>query len=81
MNDHPLDPNSFNAAYEVLKNNAVLLSRQEEPDIDRLLPLVEESIKAYNICKTRLEAVQQALEQQIGAETSDHDPADSQGRP
>ena len=75
MNDHPLDPHSFNAAYEVLKNNAVLLSHQQEPDIDQLLPLVEESIKAYNICKARLEAVQQALEKQIGPEESDHDPA------
>jgi exodeoxyribonuclease VII small subunit len=75
MNDDPLDPHSFNAAYEVLKNNAVLLSHQQEPDIDQLLPLVEESIKAYNICKARLEAVQQALEKQIGPEESDHDPA------
>jgi exodeoxyribonuclease VII small subunit len=75
MNDDPLDPHSFNAAYEVLKNNAVLLSHQQEPDIDQLLPLVEESLKAYNICKARLEAVQQALEKQIGPEESDHDPA------
>ena len=80
MNDHPLDPNSFNAAYEVLKNNAVLLSHQQEPDIDQLLPLVEESIKAYNICKARLEAVQQALEKQIGAAASEHDPVSSQER-
>jgi exodeoxyribonuclease VII small subunit len=75
MNDHPLDPQSFNAAYAVLKNNAALLSNQQEPDIDQLLPLVEESLKAYNICKMRLEAVRQALEQQIGPEESDHDPA------
>ena len=75
MNDDPLDSHSFNAAYEVLKNNAVLLSHQQEPDIDQLLPLVEESLKAYNICKARLEAVQQALEKQIGPEESDHDPA------
>lgn len=80
MNDDPLDPHSFNAAYEVLKNNAVLLSHQQEPDIDQLLPLVEESIKAYNICKARLEAVQQALEKQIGAAASEHDPMSSQER-
>ncbi len=75
MDEHPLDPHSFNAAYEVLKNNAVLLGNQQEPDIDQLLPLVEESIKAYNICKARLDAVRQALEKQIGPEASDHDPA------
>ncbi len=77
MNNHPLDPHSFNAAYEVLKNNAVLLSHQQEPDIDQLLPLVEESIKAYNICKARLEAVQQVLEKQIGAAASEHNPVGS----
>jgi exodeoxyribonuclease VII small subunit len=80
MNDDPLDRHSFNAAYEVLKNNAVLLSHQQEPDIDQLLPLVEESIKAYNICKARLEAVQQALEKKIGAAASEHDPMSSQER-
>jgi exodeoxyribonuclease VII small subunit len=57
-----------------------LLSNQQEPDIDQLLPLVEESIKAYNICKARLEAVQQALEKQIGAVASEHDPVSSQER-
>lgn len=75
MDNHPLDSQSFNAAYAVLKSNAALLSNQQEPDIDQLLPLVEESIQAYNICKARLDAVRQALEKQIGPEASDHDPA------
>ena len=77
MDDHPLDPQSFNAAYAVLKSNAALLSNQQEPDIDQLLPLVEESIQAYNICKARLDAVRQALEKQIGPAASEHDPADA----
>lgn len=65
MNDTHLDPNSFDQAYAVLKRNADLLSQQQEPSIDRLLPLVEESMRAYDICKTRLEAIRQALEQQL----------------
>ena len=77
MDDHLLDPHSFNAAYAVLKSNAALLSNQQEPDIDQLLPLVEESIQAYNICKARLDAVRQALEKQIGPAESEHDPADA----
>jgi exodeoxyribonuclease VII small subunit len=66
MNDTNLDPNSFDQAYARLKKNADFLSDQQEPSIDQLLPLVEESMLAYNICKTRLEAIRQALEQQLG---------------
>jgi exodeoxyribonuclease VII small subunit len=67
MTDHrsPLDPDSFDQAYARLKENADFLSNQQEPSIDRLLPLVEESMQAYHICKTRLEAIRQALEQHI----------------
>lgn len=65
MNDTNLDPNSFDQAYAILKRNADFLSQSQEPSIDRLLPLVEESMRAYDICKTRLEAIRQALEQQL----------------
>lgn len=68
MNDTHLDPNSFDQAYAVLKRNADLLSQQQEPSIDRLLPLVEESMRAYDICKARLAAIRQALEQQLSSE-------------
>ena len=65
MNNAKLDPNSFDQAYEILKRNADYLSQQQEPSIDRLLPLVDESMRAYDICKTRLEAIRQALEKQL----------------
>lgn len=68
MNNANLDPNSFDQAYAVLKRNADYLSQQQEPSIDQLLPLVEESLQAYTVCKTRLAAIQQALEQQWPAE-------------
>lgn len=60
-NPSNLDPNSFDQAYAVLKRNADILSHPQEPSIDQLLPLVEESLQAYQICKTRLAAIQQAL--------------------
>ncbi len=52
----------------MLKKNADFLSSQQEPGIDRLLPLMEESMQAYTICKARLEAIQQALAQHWGPE-------------
>lgn len=65
MNHTPLDPNSFDQAYAVLKKNAEFLSQQQEPSIDELVPLVERSMQAYQICQTRLAAIRQALDQQL----------------
>ncbi|MFZ4792476.1 MAG: exodeoxyribonuclease VII small subunit [Candidatus Competibacteraceae bacterium] len=68
MNNSDLNPDSFDQAYAVLKRNAAFLSSQQEPGIDRLLPLVEESMQAYTICKARLKAIQQALAQHLEPE-------------
>ncbi len=70
MTNSDLNPESFDKAYAVLKHNADFLSSQQEPGIDRLLPLVEESMQAYSICKARLEAIQQALAQHLGPENN-----------
>lgn len=70
MTNSDLNPDSFDQAYAVLKRNADFLSSQQEPGIDRLLPLVEESMQAYSICKARLEAIQQALAQHLGPENN-----------
>ncbi|MBJ9956172.1 exodeoxyribonuclease VII small subunit [Acinetobacter courvalinii] len=52
---------SFKDGYALLKNNAELLEAQEQPDIDNLMKIVEESMTAYKACKSRIDAVQQAL--------------------
>ena len=52
---------TFKEGYEVLKKNAELLESQEEPDIDSLMKVVEEAMTAYKACKSRVDAVQQAL--------------------
>ncbi|ENX35554.1 hypothetical protein F889_01223 [Acinetobacter colistiniresistens] len=52
---------SFQEGYQLLKKNAELLEAQDEPDIDNLMKIVEESMAAYKACKTRVDAVQQAL--------------------
>lgn len=51
---------TFKEGYEILKRNAELLESQEEPDIDNLMKIVEESMSAYKACKSRVDAVQGA---------------------
>lgn len=52
---------SFKQGYDILKKNAELLESQQEPDIDNLMKIVEESMQAYKACKSRVDAVQKAL--------------------
>jgi len=52
---------TFKEGYEILKKNAELLESQQEPDIDNLMKIIEESMAAYKACKLRVDAVQQAL--------------------
>lgn len=54
---------TFKEGHNILKRNAELLESQESPDIDNLMKIVEESISAYKACKSRIEAVQQALDE------------------
>ncbi|MFA5662636.1 exodeoxyribonuclease VII small subunit [Castellaniella sp.] len=58
-------PDSFRTAYEILQRHADALRRQEEPNIDELLDIVNESVQAYKICKARIEAVEKALEKAL----------------
>ncbi|WP_336004993.1 exodeoxyribonuclease VII small subunit [Acinetobacter pittii] len=54
---------TFKDGHDILKKNAELLESQESPDIDNLMKIVEESITAYKACRSRIEAVQQALDE------------------
>ena len=54
---------SFNASYQQLNAIAQKLRTQTEPDIDALVPMVEEATKAYQVCKQRIEAVKLALQE------------------
>ena len=57
---------TFKSAYAVLQRHAETLRTQREPNIDDLLTIVTESVDAYKICKQRIDAVEQALEQALG---------------
>ena len=58
-----LDSQSYNKNYKLLKDTADWLSKQDEPDIDQLVPRVEKAMRAYQICKDRLSKVQTTLGQ------------------
>lgn len=72
-------PKTFEAAYHILKDNAAILQQQEEPNIDDLMTIVEESIGAYKICQTRIEAVQKALDEAFSDESLTTDKTDDTG--
>ncbi len=55
-------PENFKEAYQILKNNADKLDHSDELDIDNLVAIVEESLAAYRVCQSRIDAVEQALQ-------------------
>jgi exodeoxyribonuclease VII small subunit len=64
------DINGFNAAYKILQTNAEKLRRQDDLDIDGLVPIVEESAKAYQVCKERIAVVRAALQEHLKEDTA-----------
>lgn len=65
---------SFRQAYGVLQQHAQTLRDQTEPNIDDLLRIVEESVAAYRVCQTRIDAVEKALEKALGESASTEEP-------
>ncbi|MRD49692.1 exodeoxyribonuclease VII [Caenimonas koreensis DSM 17982] len=53
---------TFKEAFEVLNRHAKALREQEEPNIDDLLRIVNESVAAYRVCEERIAAVDAALQ-------------------
>ena len=67
---------TFREAYAVLQKHAQTLRSQQEPDIDNLTTIVQESLDAYKVCKERIDAVERALEQSLGHADRDADDAE-----
>jgi len=57
---------SFKESYGVLQRHAQTLREQREPNIDDVLQIVEESVSAFKICQARIDAVEKALEKELG---------------
>ena len=56
---------TFKEAWGVLQKHANTLRNQSEPNIDDLLGIVTESVQAYKVCQSRVEAVERALEEAL----------------
>ena len=56
---------TFKEAWGVLQKHAQTLRNQSEPNIDDLLGIVTESVQAYKVCQSRVEAVEKALEETL----------------
>ncbi len=54
-------PSTFKEAFTILKANAQKLEDQDEPDIDHLMEIIDQSTAAYKVCKARIDAVEKAL--------------------
>jgi exodeoxyribonuclease VII small subunit len=75
-----LDSQSFNKNYKLLKDTADWLARQDEPDIDQLVPRVEKAMEAYRICKDRLDKVQETLSQYLRSDGQPSDEMEDEGQ-
>lgn len=64
-------PTDFQSAYQLLKANAQQLQSSQQPNIDELMAIVEQSISAYKVCQTRIDAVERALNQAFDSSDSD----------
>lgn len=60
-----MEQKTFREAYDVLQRHAETLRNQDEPNIDDLLAIVNESVDAYKVCKQRIDAVEKALEEAL----------------
>ena len=65
---------SFKENYQKLQEIAQKLSQSQEVDIDELVPMVDEATRAYNLCKSRIEAVEEALNQRLDQEDDNDSP-------
>lgn len=56
---------SYQQNYEKLQEIAQKLSQSDGIDIDELVPMVDEATRAYNLCQSRIEAVESALNKRL----------------
>ncbi|BCN93373.1 hypothetical protein THMIRHAM_11580 [Thiomicrorhabdus immobilis] len=61
---------SFKENYQKLQEIAQKLANSGEVDIDELVPMVDDATRAYQLCKSRIEAVETALNTRLETESS-----------
>ncbi|MBE0493346.1 MAG: exodeoxyribonuclease VII small subunit [Thiomicrospira sp.] len=62
---------SFKQNYARLQEIAEQLTHAEEVDIDQLVPMVDDASRAYQVCKSRLDAVEAALSKRLDKENKE----------
>lgn len=60
---------SFKENYQKLQEIAQKLSDTSEVDIDELIPMVDDATRAYQLCKSRIEAVESALSNRLESDS------------
>lgn len=53
--------NSFLEHYQRLQASAEALQTMQEPDVDKIMPLVNQGMEAYREVKSRIDSVRAAL--------------------
>lgn len=56
---------TYKNSYQKLEEIANRLAQNESVDIDELVPMVDEATRAYQNCKSRIEAVEAALSKRL----------------
>ena len=64
---------SFKENYQKLQEIAQKLANSGEVDIDELVPMVDDATRAYQLCKSRIDAVETALNTRLDSESSNSD--------
>lgn len=67
---------SYNEAYRQLKNGVEQLRRTDIANMDDLVPLVEQTTVAYQVCKKRLDAVEALIKDALGRADSSNESED-----
>lgn len=61
-------PESFKENYQKLQEIAQKLANSGEVDIDELVPMVDDATRAYQLCKSRIDSVELALNTRLDSE-------------